>query len=248
MLRKFVSDEKKYHDAVAKKYYIEYKNNYLWQIPEEIFLIKPEFFLEKKVIDMGCGPSTSIINIVKKEILNKCNYYGIDISKEMLKIAQRNIPSGIFICADMSTINFKNNSIDTIVSLGALHHVEDKIKTLKHWIYLLNKNGYLLLREPLYDALKRGSGASPGEEGIKSEEIMNFLICNNCKIVKCVYFSSPLIHLFNRILIKFNLNEKSELKWLWYIVTYIDGFLSTRIRNNISFFKAKACAITVKKL
>jgi len=50
-----------------------------------------------------------------------------------------------------------------------------QLEAIKNWMDVLKIKGYLLLREPVYEALKRGEGASPIEEGIKTDLILKTL-------------------------------------------------------------------------
>jgi SAM-dependent methyltransferase len=195
---------------------------------------------------MGCGPSTIIRHLIPLSRLKKIKYTGVDISKEMLKFAKKNIPSGKFVIGDMSTVELPKESADIIVSLGGLHHSVDKDKTLSHWLQLLKSDGIIMLREPTYEAFKAGKGESPMEEGIKMSELVSFVKEYNLVLESITYFNTGAFHLFNRILIKLGLKGWQKIRSLWYPVIYVDIFLSKYL-GFIPYCKGLAFAAIIRK-
>ena len=115
-------EEKRYHNLQAEKYSENRMKDFVWEIPEEMFLLKNKYFRNKTVLDMGCGPAISITRVVSEKILSSCKYIGVDISNKMISFAKKNIPHGSFIISDVSKDIHLDKSIDTLLSLGALHH------------------------------------------------------------------------------------------------------------------------------
>lgn len=247
-MEKELREEIKFQNQNAPNYIIKRRTDFIWEIPEELFLIKRKYFKEKSVvIDMGCGPSISLKNILTDKTLKRCRYTGVDISKELLKYAKKNIPYGEFIYEDISSVRFNKNYADIILSLGALHHTENKLTTLNSWIKILKKGGLLLIREPTFEALKRGQGESPTEEGIKVEEVLSFLHKNNIEVVSFIYFCTSVFHFFNKVMIKIKLNNLQKVRFIWYPVVLTDILLN-KIFFNKSIFKGEAFVLVAKKL
>lgn len=241
--------ERLHHDRGAMDYSRRRELDYIWEVPESLYLLKPKFFKRNQiVIDMGCGPSISIKNILGYDQLKKIKYTGVDISGKMLKIAKKNVPMGRFRRGDVETVKFKSNYADVIIALGALHHSIHKAKTLRNWTNILRSNGYLLLREPTFEALKRGQGESPMEEGIKFDDLINFLRENNYKILNVTFFSSKVFHLFNRIMIKLRLGGWQKIKTLWYPIVIIDVLLVKLLSPFSSFFKGLTFTLIAQKI
>jgi trans-aconitate methyltransferase len=65
------------------------------------------------VLYLACGPC-QIGKYIKEKI--NVNIIGVDLSREMLKIARNNIPDGVFI--EDSIITFKNNVFYDLVIIG----------------------------------------------------------------------------------------------------------------------------------
>lgn len=247
-MNKFLLSEQKYHDDVAIKFANIRKRDFIWEIPEQLFLLKPRYFIRKRVIDMGCGPAINVKNILSNNILNNCEYIGVDVSKQMLNLAKKNIPSGLFICSDMSSVKIEIRSVDTILSFGALHHAENKKKTIYYWFNLLKPGGYLLMREPLFEALQKGNGASPMEEGIELSQILFFFKKNKIKLKKLYYFGSPLFHFINKVMKKIMGSIWLNTKLLWYPLMIVDILISTVLQNKFNAFKADSVLLVAQKV
>lgn len=241
--------EEVHHDKNATFYSLRRKGDYIWEVPEELFLLRKKYFHNASVIvDMGCGPAISVMSILGKNIINNINYIGVDISKRMLEIAKRNIPTGSFIHADIEKPMIPESYADVIISLGCLHHSLNKKRTLKNWFKILKSKGYLLMREPTYDALKRGQGESPMEEGLRPHEIIQYLKKNRFKVISVTFFSSKAFHLFNRILIAFGFGSWQGIRLLWYPVVLIDVVLVKLLSKRLKFFDGLAFTLIAQKI
>jgi SAM-dependent methyltransferase len=240
--------EKQYHNGVAHEFLLQRKHDFIWEIPEKLFLLKKNYLQNKSIVEMGCGPSFLIAKIVKIQKIKIKDYLGIDISKKMISLAKENFPTGFYIVGNMENINLPESTADTILSLGALHHTENKYSTLSNWIRILKKSGYLLLREPTYEALKKGTGASPTEEGIEVQNIDKYLVKRSLKIKKNLYFCSHLFHLINRIFIKIFRNIWTKNEILWYPLMIFDIFISNTLGQFIPSLRGDACIIIAQKV
>lgn len=246
--QKLLHNEEKHHDDTAESYSERRETDFIWEVPEKKFLIKQRFFQPKNtIIDMGCGPSTPIRNSFSENYLKSLKYIGVDISREMLRIAKRNIPNGIFKQGDVETITFPLNYADVIVSLGTLHHALNKQKTLIHWYKILKPGGYILLREPTFESLKQGEGESPHEEGIIINDLVSFIDKKRIKIIKLLYFNTKFFHLVNKIMIKINW-KTWENNRLGRIILTIDIIISKLLGNAIPFLKGSDVIIILQKL
>lgn len=135
-----------------------------YEISHDITCNLSDFFLREKsnCYDLGCSTG----NLLKKiSIRNKkkINYYGVDSSKDMIKVAKKNCPKLNFINKDLNNIKFKR--CDLILSLYTMQFIEPKYRQeLLSKIYKsLNWGGGLILFEKI-----RGSDA-------RFQDILNFL-------------------------------------------------------------------------
>jgi ubiquinone/menaquinone biosynthesis C-methylase UbiE len=97
-----------------------------------IVLRKPETKIAKDIVakmgsgiilDLGSGPGYLAIEIAKRS--PSLQVYGIDLSKQMVKIARRHakgIDNARFVFGNAAKLPFKDNSIDLVISTGAMHH------------------------------------------------------------------------------------------------------------------------------
>ena len=75
------------------------------------------------ILDLGSGPGYLSIEIAKRS--PSLQVYGIDLSRQMVKIARRHaqgMDNAGFVFGNAAKLPFKDNSIDLVISTGALHH------------------------------------------------------------------------------------------------------------------------------
>lgn len=78
-----------------------------------------------KVLDLGCG-NARLFDLLKEYDIQ---YFGIDISEKLIKIAERNVPEGQFEVGDILETPYEDNYFDAIVSIAVIHHIPtDKLR------------------------------------------------------------------------------------------------------------------------
>ncbi|MCY4112682.1 MAG: class I SAM-dependent methyltransferase [Chloroflexi bacterium] len=94
------------------------------------------------VLDVGCGAGVPIA-----ESLADCHRVtGVDVSREMVRLARRHVPTGEFMCADVMSISFKPSSFDAIVALYSIFHLPREVQPalFQRFHRWLRPGGYLL--------------------------------------------------------------------------------------------------------
>jgi ubiquinone/menaquinone biosynthesis C-methylase UbiE len=101
------------------------------------------------VVDLGCGNGRHLIPCAEhcKEVV------GLDISKELLsitnkKLKEKNLENTILLHADMTNMPLKNDTVDSILFIAALHNIKGKdkrIQSLKEVKRVLKKDGTALI-------------------------------------------------------------------------------------------------------
>jgi ubiquinone/menaquinone biosynthesis C-methylase UbiE len=71
------------------------------------------------LLDLGCG-SGDPAGIL---IAQRHHVTGVDLSREQINCARRNVPSGIFLHADAASIRFPDASFDAVISFYTLEHI-----------------------------------------------------------------------------------------------------------------------------
>ncbi len=82
---------------------------------------------------------------------------GIDVSKIMIDVARKAVPSAKFYVADMQKLPFKDNSFDLIFYGLSVHYVKDLNKVFKEAYRTLRRGGRMIVstHHPLPSSLRR---------------------------------------------------------------------------------------------
>ena len=75
------------------------------------------------ILDLGSGTGYLSIEIARRS--PNLQVYGIDLSRQMVKIARRHakgVDNARFVFGNAAKLPFKDNSIDLVISTGASHH------------------------------------------------------------------------------------------------------------------------------
>jgi len=112
--------------------------------PETEFLFVGNIQKNDRVLDLGCG-NGRYMDFIKK---NRGQYFGIDNSEELIKIAKQKYPQDNFQIGDALALPFENDFFDKIYSIAVLHHIpskESRIKFLQEAKRVLNPNGLFIV-------------------------------------------------------------------------------------------------------
>lgn len=98
-------------------------------------LARETFPVQSHVLDLGCGDGSMLTAQLAE---GRC-VTGVDISPEQLRSASSAIPDARFICADITEIEFPEESFDGIVAFYCLTHVPqanlpDLIRNIARWL------------------------------------------------------------------------------------------------------------------
>jgi ubiquinone/menaquinone biosynthesis C-methylase UbiE len=99
-----------------------------------------------KVLEIGCGTG------VYTELLRRDfdDVYTFDISPEMIKLSKRKsrIKNVNFMVADSLRIPVRSGSVDLVVGVSILHHIENRTGVLAEVKRVLKPDGYFVFCEP----------------------------------------------------------------------------------------------------
>lgn len=107
----------------------------------------------EKTLDFGCGTG----RILEYDLFLNTDYYGVDISPEMIKNARRkweNRPLTNFYCYNGISLPFEHETFDYIISTWVFQHIveDNKLEELMAELAkLLRPNGALLFIEQIRD-------------------------------------------------------------------------------------------------
>jgi cyclopropane fatty-acyl-phospholipid synthase-like methyltransferase len=132
--------EEQYMDQEAYSYSLDYFGKYL----------NPD----ARMLDIGCGPGTISVYLQKK--IPELRIFGIDLSRNMLELAKKNIPSGEFRKMDCRDLNRLEESFDAIVCGFCLPYLSqtEVDDLLQNAAALLNNKGSIYLSTMATDSYK----------------------------------------------------------------------------------------------
>jgi len=111
------------YDYIADRWHANLRGqNYLNRVLAYVDRILVDLPRGSTVLDLGCGTGIPISRYI---VQLGFHLVGVDESKKMLEIAQREVPQGEFIHADMVDIEF-NDKFAAIVAWDSAFHVKRK--------------------------------------------------------------------------------------------------------------------------
>lgn len=134
-----------FYDLLDVIYFRDYKNSPRKEVLESIDK-------QDKVLDLCTGTATNAIRI--SQVLPETRIVGIDISKDMLRVAKekiqkKRIENVKLYSMDATNTNFKNKSFDKILISLVLHELDEPLadKILKEATRVLKHNGRIIVTE-----------------------------------------------------------------------------------------------------
>lgn len=112
--------------------------------PEFRFLFDNYLIPEEKILDLGCGNGRFFEFFQEKKI----DYFGVDFSEKLIKIAKKKYPQAKFQVADAFNLPFPSHYFDKVYSLSVFHHIpseELRLQFLKEIKRVLKPKGILIL-------------------------------------------------------------------------------------------------------
>ena len=221
-LEKFKALEAEYHDQEAHHYgEINMIDSYhVTHYNEKHLNVVNTLKKNTILLEVGSGDGYDANRINNSEI----NIIQSDISFEMVKLAKSNKKNNskiVYVVSDAEKIPCKDNSLDAIMIVGALHHLPSPIKFFKEASRVLSPNGILIIGfEPnrwpyfyVYPCIRflkritrlekytnsKHSGVSVGDmetEGFSFSDFKSFFDESNLQLVKTerIWFLFGFIH------------------------------------------------------
>lgn len=136
------------------------------------------------VLDVGCGTGSRL-----EEIKKYGNVIGIDISKEALGYAQSKVSQNL-ICGDAQLLPIKAESLDVILLLDVLEHLEHDDIAVKEAYRVLRQDGFLIVTVPTFKILwSRHDEWLHHKRRYNMSEVIYMLGENNFTIKRITYWN-----------------------------------------------------------
>ena len=108
------------------------------------FLFSDYLFSGDKVLDLGCGNGRNIVYFNEK----LTDYYGVDNSVELIKLAKKKYPQKNFRVDDALNLSFAGSFFDKVYGIAVLHQIPSeklRLKFLREVERVLKPKGLLVL-------------------------------------------------------------------------------------------------------
>ncbi len=155
-----------YNDVYSKGDIRDNRRLYVWIV--KLLNILPG----ARVLDIGCGVGCLLYEALKK----KADVYGLDISQQALKKVKNTLPLAKLCVADGEKVSFKNNSFDSVVSLGSIEHFLAPETGISEVARILKQAGVAILLLPnsffLGEILKVGRTGNCEEQWQIQEKLL----------------------------------------------------------------------------
>ncbi len=137
-----ISDIEAFYDRIAAEYIAAQRAFYSSQIDSsrrDLYNHLDRSLAGKTIVDIGCGFGGDVAELIKRG----ADYYAIDCSQEMLKIARSENPdlSNRFIHGDFHHTPFQNEKFDMIFSRYALHYSHNPAELFQELGRILKPQG-----------------------------------------------------------------------------------------------------------
>lgn len=159
----------------------------------------------KIVLDLGCGKGENLVPLAER----KANVTGIDISPDLIALAQRRIEmAGVQAAVRVGSAydtGFPDETLDVIFCIALVHHLEIPRVRDEMW-RVLKKGGFVVLSEPIrlsqtYDAIRKllpaDKHSSEYEHPVIQEELR--CMCERFTQENLCYFRLPFVPLLERM-------------------------------------------------
>lgn len=146
-----------------------------------LVFVKNQCINRKKILDVGCGEG-SRLEILTSKYNEK---YGIDLSKDAIKLAKKNYPRSNFRVANAEKIPFSDGMFDLVFSAFTIEHTVNPEKIIEEMLRVVSDGGLVIIIAPNYGAPNRRSPNS---------------------------IESPIIKMFKGLFLDFSTNN--ELNWM----------------------------------
>lgn len=104
----------------------------------------------KKVLDIGCNFGLQL----KEYYLEGYDVYGLDLNKQAIEDAKRNLPQGNFQNTTIEQSNYEDNFFDIIRTSHVLEHVYDVDSFIKKVYQILKPGGKFIVKVPNGNSLE----------------------------------------------------------------------------------------------
>lgn len=117
----------------------------LFREHEERYVFASQYVPGKTVLDLACGIGIGTDHLRKT---GAATCYGIDIDPAVIQYARTAYENCVFLCGDATCLSLPDNSMDVVVSLETIEHVQGQQKFLLECKRVLRPHGLFICSTP----------------------------------------------------------------------------------------------------
>jgi ubiquinone/menaquinone biosynthesis C-methylase UbiE len=184
------------------------------------------------MLDAGCGSGVYSFTLATDERVRYID--AIDMTKECIHHAAaiNTFPHLAFQIADLTRLNFVEESFDLVLCSDVLEHVEDDEKAFSELAHILKKGGILLLTTPRLSDESKATYADYGHvrPGYTPGRVQELCRRNGLSVLREEGYSCPLTERLSRI--NYRVAEIRVLVALLFYPLYFASLISDFIFRN----------------
>ena len=177
------------YDKTAQGYIERTDSSYRKESAEKFLSYIKKNSDSKKILDMGCSQGRDAGKFVEKGY----DVVGIDLSKELIKVAKKRIPKAKFKIMDMRRLEFADETFDGIWASASFVHIpkKDILQTLIETKRVLKNKGifYITVKIGEGEKLRKDERHENLEKYwvfFKDGEIQDYLIKSGFEIIEAI--------------------------------------------------------------
>jgi len=143
-LFKIKREDVNWYDRFYKNEQTDFPSWYVFMLPE---LIK-EIQENSSLLELGCGQAKGLRYLVNNYYIKQKGVFGIDQSSEAIKFSKKSLPRANLEQGNIYSLKYKNNSIDFVIIMEVIEHLEKPLQAMKEAYRVLKPNGMLILSFP----------------------------------------------------------------------------------------------------
>lgn len=179
------------------------------------------------ILDLGCGTGNFLDWFPEKSMQEPHTFFGVDISKKMIELAENKFPQSNFKVGDMADSKIYQSDMDSIVSLfGSFSYCLKPEKVIELSYKNLKKNGNFLIM-PLTPKWAYFQSKISFSNGVASTQLLY-----TDHIIKKIMNGFTINKIYGfPVLLDMIAKKNHDNKFICNILKPIDNFLSTRLTN-----------------
>lgn len=202
------------------------------------------------MLDLGCGLAQAIRTLCHPDEVHY-DYIGVDLSISALRTNRRTL-HGDFIQSTAERVPFRPESIDAVVMLGTLHHLDNHEQALRSAVSAVRPGGWIALdeavsRHHLARRFRELTGLREEVQSAHNESVdpatLERCISDDAQTVVKTRLYSPL-----RAVLAHFLSAPMETRpWLTKLVLVLDALCLGTLGRLSSFFEGREMLILARK-